>query len=293
MANFILSAFADEASPNVSEQIAALQKAHVPGIELRNVNGKNVKDLTLEEARELRAQLDAGGIKVASMGSPFGKINITDDFEPHMKELEHALDLCHVLGTDRMRMFSFFMPKGEDPAQYREEVIRRLDIMLEAAEREGITLCHENEKGIYGDTGERCLDLMDALGDRMGLVFDPANFIQCKEVPAELFPKLEGWLTYMHIKDAITETGAVVPSDCGDGGVPEIIAALSKRQGDIVLSVEPHLTVFAGLDKLQDEELTHKYSYPDSFAAFTAATDAIKNILTNIGYREDNGKWTL
>ena len=293
MANFILSAFADEASPNVSEQIAALQKAHVPGIELRNVNGKNVKDLTLEEARELRTQLDAGGIKVASMGSPFGKINIKDDFEPHMKELEHALDLCHILGTDRIRMFSFYMPKDEDPAQYREEVIRRLDIMLEAAEREGIKLCHENEKGIYGDTGERCLDLMDALGDRMGLVFDPANYIQCKETPAELFPKLEGWLTYMHIKDAIMETGAVVPSGCGDGGVPEIIEALSKRQGDIVLSVEPHLTVFAGLDKLQDEELTHKYSYPDSFAAFTAATDAIKNILTNIGYREDNGKWTL
>lgn len=293
MAEFILSAFADEASPNIPEQIAALKKAHVPCIELRNVNGKNVKDLTLDEARELRAELDAGGIKVASMGSPFGKISITDDFESHMKEFEHALDLCHVLGTDRMRMFSFFMPKGEDPAQYRDEVIRRLDIMLDAAEREGVTLCHENEKGIYGDIGDRCLDLMDQLGDRMGLVFDPANFIQCKETPAELFPKLEGWLTYMHIKDAIMETGAVVPSGCGDGGVPEIIASLAKRSGEIVLSVEPHLTVFAGLDKLQDEKLEHKFSYPDSFAAFTAATDAIKNILTDIGMKEGDGKWTL
>ena len=293
MAEFILSAFADEASPNIPEQIAALKKAHVPCIELRNVNGKNVKDLTLDEARELRAELDAGGIKVASMGSPFGKISITDDFEPHMKEFEHALDLCHVLGTDRMRMFSFFMPKGEDPAQYRDEVIRRLDIMLDAAEREGVTLCHENEKGISGDIGDRCLDLMDQLGDRMGLVFDPANFIQCKETPAELFPKLEGWLTYMHIKDAIMETGAVVPSGCGDGGVPEIIASLAKRSGEIVLSVEPHLTVFAGLDKLQDEKLEHKFSYPDSFAAFTAATDAIKNILTDIGMKEGDGKWTL
>lgn len=293
MANFILSAFADEASPKISEQIAALKRAHVPSVELRNVNGKSVKDLTLDEAREVRAELDAGGIKVASMGSPFGKINITDDFEPHMKEFEHALDLCHVLGAGRMRMFSFYMPKDEDPAKYRDEVIRRLDIMLDAAERDGVKLCHENEKGIYGDTGARCLDLMDALGDRMGLVFDPANYIQCGENPAELFPKLEGYLTYMHIKDAIMETGAVVPSGFGDGGVPGIIEALSKRQGDMVLSVEPHLKVFAGLDMLQGEKLTHKYSYPDSFAAFTAATDAIKNILTNIGYREEDGKWTL
>ncbi len=293
MANFILSAFADEASPKLTEQIAALKKARFTGIELRNVNGKSVKDLTLEEAREVRAELDAAGIKVTSMGSPFGKIGINDDFDKHMQEFEHALDLCHILGTDSMRMFSFFMPKDEDPAKYREEVIRRLDIMLEAAEREGVKLCHENEKGIYGDIGDRCLDLMDALGDRMGLVFDPANFIQCGQVPAELFPKLEGYLTYMHIKDAIMETGAVVPSGCGEGSVPEIIEALAKKNGDIVLSVEPHLTVFAGLDKLQDEELTHKFSYPDSFAAFTAATDAIKDILTNIGYREENGKWTL
>lgn len=293
MANFILSAFADEASPNLSEQIAALQKASVPCIELRNVNGKSVKDLTIDEARAVRAELDAGGIKVASMGSPFGKININADFEPHMHEFEHALNLCHVLGTERMRVFSFYIPGTEDPAKYRDEVIRRLDIMLDAAEREGIKLCHENEKGIYGDIGARCLDLMDALGDRLGLVFDPANYIRCKENPAELFPQQEGYLTYMHIKDAIMETGAVVPSGLGDGDLPGIIESISKRPGDMVLSVEPHLKVFDGLDKLQGDALTHKYSYPDSFAAFTAATDAIKNILTNIGYREEDGKWTL
>lgn len=293
MANFILSAFADEASPVISEQIAALKKAHIPSVELRNVNGKSVKDLTIDEARAVRAELDEGGIKVASMGSPFGKLKIAADFEAHMHEFEHALDLCHVLGTDRMRVFSFYIPGREDPAAYREEVIRRLDRMLDAAEREGVKLCHENEKGIYGDNGARCLDLMDALGDRLGLVFDPANFIQCRENPAELFPKLEGYLTYMHIKDAVMDTGAVVPSGFGDGGVPEIIEALSRRQGDIVLSVEPHLKVFAGLENLQGEKLTHKYSYPDSFAAFTAATDAIKNILTNIGYREEDEKWTL
>lgn len=293
MANFILSAFADEASPNLSEQIAALQKASVPCIELRNVNGKSVKDLTIDEARAVRAELDAGGIKVASMGSPFGKININADFEPHMQEFEHALNLCHVLGTERMRVFSFYIPGTEDPAKYRDEVIRRLDIMLDAAEREGIKLCHENEKGIYGDIGARCLDLMDALGDRLGLVFDPANYIRCKENPAELFPQQEGYLTYMHIKDAIMETGAVVPSGLGDGDLPGIIESISKRPGDMVLSVEPHLKVFDGLDKLQGDALTHKYSYPDSFAAFTAATDAIKNILTNIGYREEDGKWTL
>lgn len=289
MANFILSAFADEASPELSGQIKALQSAGIRCVELRNVNGKSVKDLTLDEARQVRAQLDEGGIRVSSMGSPFGKIGINDDFEPHFAEFEHALDLCHVLGCSLMRVFSFYIPKGEDPAQYRGEVLARLTRMLDAAEREGVKLAHENEKGIYGDVGSRCLDLMDALGDRLGLIFDPANFIQCGDYPAEQFPKLEANLTYMHIKDALMEDGSVVPSGCGDGCVPDIIAALAKRSGDLILSVEPHLTVFAGLDKLQDEGLKHKYSYPDSFAAFAAAAEALQKILSDIGYQDKKG----
>ena len=83
MAVFQLSAFADEASPLLDQQLKALRASGVKCVEMRNVNGASVKDLTLEQAREVRAQLDAAGVRVSSMGSPFGKIKITDDFEPH------------------------------------------------------------------------------------------------------------------------------------------------------------------------------------------------------------------
>ena len=292
MARFILSAFADEASKDLAGQIKALTDAGIKGIELRGVNGKSCKDLTLDEALEIKNQLKAAGIRVTSMGSPFGKIGIKDNFEEHVDQFRHALDLCHALECDMMRVFSFYIPEGEDPADYREEVLNRLDTMLDFAEAEGITIAHENEKGIYGDIGDRCLDLMEELGDRLGLIFDPANFIQCGDRPAEQFPKLEAYLTYMHIKDAMLSDGSVVPSGCGDGSVEDILTALSSRMGDIVLSIEPHLTVFDGLKDLQGEELKHKYAYPDSFAAFAAAADALKGILTKIGYKEDNGIWT-
>lgn len=292
MARFILSAFADEASKELAGQIKALTDAGIKGVELRGVNGKSCKDLTLDEAYEVKNQLAKAGIRVTSMGSPFGKIGIKDDFEKHVEEFRHALDVCHALECDTMRIFSFYIPGGEDPAQYREEVMNRLDTMLDFAEAEGIKLCHENEKGIYGDIGDRCLDLMEELGDRLGLIFDPANFIQCGDRPAEQYPKLEGYLTYMHIKDAMLEDGSVVPSGCGDGSIEDILTALSSRKGDIVLSIEPHLTVFDGLKDLQGEELKHKYAYPDSYAAFAAAADALKGILTKIGYKEDNGIWT-
>ena len=292
MARFILSAFADEASPALDGQIVALKDANIACVEMRGVDAKSVKELTLDEARAVRAKLDAAGIAVFSMGSPFGKIGILDDFEPHETEFLHALSLCHVLGCKMMRVFSFFIPAGDDPEKHRPEVIRRLSRMLDAAEREGVKLAHENEKGIYGDTGDRCLALIEELGDRLGLIFDPANFIQVGCVPAVEFPKLEGYLTYMHIKDALLADGSVVPSGHGDGSIPDILTAISKKKGDVVLSVEPHLTVFEGLEQLQTEGLKHRYAYPDSFAAFAAAAGAIKDVLTKIGYTEGTGVWT-
>jgi len=293
MVKYILSAFADEADKNLSGQIEALKKAGIGCIELRGVNGKNVKDLTVEEAKEVRAQLNNEGIRVSSMGSPFGKISVNDDFEPHFAEFKHALELCKVLGCEYMRMFSFFYPKDEDPAQYKDIVIERLTRMLDAAEEAGIVLCHENEKGIYGDVAARCLELIKHFGGRLKCIFDPANFIQCGEKPIDNYQVLKDHIFYMHIKDAILETGAVVPSGYGDGNVPEILKGLSEKDGEMLLTIEPHLRVFSGLENLQDEEVKHKYSYPDSQTAFAAAADALKAILGNIGYNAiETGVWT-
>ena len=292
MARFILSAFADEADKMLDGQIEALHGAGVACVEMRGVDGKNVKDLTEEEAKAVREKLDKAGIRVSSMGSPFGKIGVNDDFEPHFAEFLHALKLCKILGCDRMRMFSFYYPKGEDPRAYRDVVISRLERMLDAAGKEGITLCHENEKGIYGDTAARCLDLILQFSGRLKCIFDPANFIQCGERPIENFAMLKDHIFYMHIKDALMETGAVVPSGCGDGDLPRIIEGLSERDGDILLTVEPHLTVFDGLKNLQDEEVKHAYTYPSSRAAFAAACDAIKDILAKQGFSTvKTGEW--
>ncbi len=293
MAEFILSAFADEASPLLDEQIEALQQAGIYCVEMRGVDGKSVKDLTEEEAKAVRAKLDAAGIRVSSMGSPFGKIGINDDFEPHFAEFKRALKLCRILGTKRMRMFSFFYPKGEDAYQYRNRVFERLERMLDEADKEGIELCHENEKGIYGDIAERCLELIEHFGGRLKCVFDPANFIQCGEKPLENFALLKDRICYMHIKDALLETGAVVPSGAGDGEVARIIEGLAPKADGMVLSVEPHLTVFKGLKDLQDEELKRAYTYPDARTAFTAAADALKNILSEQKFADNHkGAWT-
>ena len=284
MAKYILSAFADEADSMLDGQIEALHNAGIACVELRGVDGKNVKDLTLDEAKAVREKLDEAGIRVSSMGSPFGKISVNDDFEPHLKEFAHALELCKVLGCDRMRMFSFYYPKEEGAEKFKNVVFERLEKMLALAEKAGVTLCHENEKGIYGDVASRCLELIERFGGRLKCIFDPANFIQCGEKPIENYAILKDHIYYMHIKDALLETGAVVPSGCGDGNVPEILKELAAKADGLVLTIEPHLTVFKGLEKLQGEEVKHQYSYPDSQTAFKAAADALKGILTEQGF---------
>ena len=279
MAKFILSAFADEASPVFDEQLRILREEGVTLIELRGADGKNCADLTLEEATALREKLDAAGIGLSALGSPYGKYPLAEPFEAHLDKFRHGLEICRVLGAKRIRMFSFY-PAGEVDEASRQEVLRRLEIMLTLAEEAGVQLVHENEKGIYGDTAERNADLLAHFGDRLGFAFDPANFIQCGVKPLEAFGQLHESITYMHIKDALMADGAVVCAGHGDGDVPEILRRLNaEREGEVILTVEPHLTVFKGLDQLQDEQLKHHESYPDSRTAFHAAVTALREIL--------------
>ena len=283
MAKFILSAFADEASPLLDEQIAALQEEGISLIELRGVDGKNVSNLTLEEAAAVKAKLDAAGIRLSALGSPYGKANLGVAFDEHLALFKHGLELCKVLDCKRIRMFSFYPAEGVSPEDSREEVLRRLEIMLTLAEEAGVQLVHENEKGIYGDNTERNADLLNVFGDRLGFAFDPANFIQCEVNTLEAYDVLHDRITYMHIKDALMEDGAVVCAGHGDGNVPEILRRLNEeRDGEVILTVEPHLTVFKGLQDLQDEELKHHESYPDSRTAFHAAVQALKDIINTL-----------
>ena len=283
MARFILSAFADEASPMLDEQLRALQEEGISLVELRGVNEKNISALTLEEAAAVKQKLDAAGIRLSALGSPYGKASLGVPFDEHLALFRHGLELCRVLDCRRIRMFSFYPAEGATMEDSREEVLRRLEIMLTLAEEAGVQLVHENEKGIYGDDTARNADLLEHFGERLGFAFDPANFVQCGVNTLAAYERLHSRITYMHIKDAFQADGAVVCAGHGDGHVPEILRRLNaEREGDVILTVEPHLTVFQGLSDLQDEELKHHESYPDSRTAFHAAVTALKDIIAAI-----------
>ena len=280
MAIFTLSAFADEYSPIFDEQIKGLRANGMHLIELRGIDEINISDLSDEKAREVKAKLDVAGIGISALGSPIGKIRIDEDFEAHKAKLRRTCEIAGILGAKRIRMFSFFMPEDcADVSVYREEVMARMGAMLDIAEEYGVQLCHENEKGIYGDTPERCLELLRAFPGRLGCVFDPANFIQVGAKPfPDAYMALEKHVTYVHIKDCAA-SGTIVLPGYGVGGIPEMFAYLNRTVcGEIVVTMEPHLKTFAGLSALEGNEKT-KISdnvFATNEEAFTAAADSMK-----------------
>ena len=275
-------AFADEASKQIDGQICAMKRNELQGLEIRGVDGVNVSEITLEKAREVRSKLDDNGLITWSVGSPIGKIKITDDFEAHLDTYRHTLEIANILGAKNIRLFSFYMPKGEAPTLYRNAVMDRMGRFLEVGKDSGIALCHENEKGIYGDVASRCLDLHQTLPELQG-IFDPANFVQCGQDTLQAWDILKPYIRYMHIKDAMPD-GSVVPAGQGAGNVPYIVGQYLAKGGE-AFTMEPHLKVFDGLKKLEEDGNTSvvgRVVYPDADTAFDVACNAMKDILKGV-----------
>jgi sugar phosphate isomerase/epimerase len=268
----VLSGFADEISPDLDEQLAVLAAESISHLELRSVWSTNVADLDDVQLAHLRRQIEESGVRVSAIGSPIGKIDIDAPFEPELERLRRVADIADELGTTLVRVFSFFIPQGQDPRLYRSQVIDRMRALADLAAERGLVLAHENEKKIYGDRPERCADMIARVGSpALRATFDAANFVQCGVRPhSEAYELLRPHLVYVQIKDALMATGDVVPAGQGDGEVAETLAALRDSGFYGYLSLEPHLAMaskFGG------------FSGPDGFRI---ASRALKDLLADL-----------
>lgn len=283
MSKFTLSCFADEIDPEPKIQMDEMEKHGVRYMEVRGIRGKNISLYSLDEVKEIKNEFFARGFRVSSLGSPIGKIKITDDFEPQLALFKHMLETAKIFEAENIRMFSFFIPEGEDPKKYRDEVLRRWSRYIDAAKGSGIRLLHENEKDIYGEMADNCLDLIESLGsDKLKLVFDPANFIQAGEkVYPYAWNLLKKYVVYMHIKDAVAGTGKVLPVGYGDGHVKEILSDLWNSGYEGFLSLEPHLRNFVGFAELEPNSPINELEEGGP-KKFTIAVESLKKLLADV-----------
>ena len=274
---FTISAFADEVSPDPQSQIDVLKSCAVRHIEFRSILGTNVLALSDLQIDEFHALLKANQFALSAIGSPIGKIKITDPFAPHLDKFQRAIDLAKKFATPNIRVFSFYPPDNFDGnwAPWRTEVLSRMDQLCDRAAKHGVRLVHENEHRIYGDSADRVDDLMTHLRksfgrDVVGAAYDAANFVFCGYDPWDGWLKSREWAVHLHIKDWKTgETHGSIPGE-GDGRLRDSIADAHQRGYVGFATMEPHLLGGGPTGGVTGPEL-----FPKAVAAFKKILDSI------------------
>jgi sugar phosphate isomerase/epimerase len=281
-----ISAFGDEIAPGLEEQIAVLKAQGVGALELRSAWGTNVVDLSGEELERAAGLLDSAGIAVSAIASPVGKAPIDGDFDAELVRLRAALDAANRLETERVRIFSFFIPAGRH-SDFRDEVLRRMSAFAKEAASRGLVLVHENESYLYGDDAEHSRDLVESVGSpALRIAFDPANFVQVGVRPFdEAWPLLSMHVVHFHVKDAIPVDrdgmdpypahapelqlmASVRPAGEGEGQIRQLLDELERQDYRGYLVIEPHL-------QLRLHEL-------DGAERFAVALSALRGMLSAV-----------
>lgn len=274
-----LSAFADEISPDLDEQIRVCTELAITHVELRGVNNINVLDFDATLRRKIKTKLASAGLGVICIGSPIGKAKIDGSWPDHLERFKIAVDAAEYFSAPYIRLFSYYAPDAEgDIRRYRDEVMRRMAAKVEWVRDHPVILLHENEVGIYGARGPECLDLMKTIDSpRLRNAFDFANFVQVGDHPLDNWPALKPYTAHIHIKDAIMGSGKVVPAGQGDGQLEPILVDAWKSGYRGFLSLEPHLAA---------HEQFFGFSGP---GLFKVGTEALKTLCRKNGIRLAEG----
>ena len=130
MEKIMISGFSDEISSDFDEQLKVVTGLGMEYISLRTADGKSIADYTAKEVKEkLLPKLKEAGVRVSSLGSPIGKVEIGDEegFAKQLVQLEELCRIAKVLDCRYIRIFSFYIPEGQNPEDYREAVIEKLE----------------------------------------------------------------------------------------------------------------------------------------------------------------------
>jgi sugar phosphate isomerase/epimerase len=267
-----LSAFADEISTDIQVQMDHLLENGVTYCAMRGANGKNVMELEDFQVKLTKTQFHNRGIKFSCIGSPIGKIKISDPFEPEIERMKKAAKLALAFETKVVRVFTFFIPAGE-AAKHQAEVLRRMKILAETAKENGVNLILENERDIYGDTADRQLEVFEHIkaGGNVRLAYDPANFVQCGQDPVAAWQKLKKHVVDFHVKDAKASDKSNCPAGEGDGKIREVLKDAFSTNWQGYLTLEPHLSAAGTFSGFTGGKL------------FKTAVDALKKILADVG----------
>lgn len=265
-----LTGFADEAAIDIDGQIKATKELGWKYIESRNINGKNIHDISEEEFNYVCEKLIKADVKINCFGSTianWGK-KITEPFDSSLAEARRAIPRMQRLGTKLIRIMSFaVLEDREADDQMEAERFRRIRELYKMFTDAGITPVHENCMN-YGGMGWSYTRKLIENVPGLKLVFDTGNPVFTDDfTKRKPYPKQSAWefysyvkehIEYVHIKDGIWDAKTNKPifmfPGAGDGDVFKIVKNLLENGYDGGISIEPHLAVVFHDGSVQSED---------------------------------------
>jgi sugar phosphate isomerase/epimerase len=247
---FELAVFTDEITQDVAKACRVCNDFGFTGLEIRTVWDTPVQKLTDAQVTELVRVAGGHGLRVASIGSPFGKCELDDRNEvaAHMDILRRCADIARECGCRIVRGFAFW-DHGRRERPW-DAMLRAYEPVPAILQEKDVILGLENEAACYVGTAGHVREFLDRLDcDRVQAVWDPANHVHDPDGDG-MRPFPEGYalirddIVHVHMKDAMRhEDGSRANAFLGEGVVdwPEQLRALMEDGYEGYVSLETHV----------------------------------------------------
>lgn len=256
-----LAVITDEIDADLGRALDVMAEYGVKAAELRGLWDKNIADAPHEYWRRAKGLLDARGMHVVGIASPFYKCGLPGEeaegptgplhsasargLGDQIALLNHCIEAARFFDTNLIRVFSFWR-HGTLTPEIEEKIVDAFAEPAAIAERAGIILGLENEHACYLGTGAQAGRVLAELNSpAVRAIWDPGNAFMDGESPFPAgYEAVKPFVTHIHVKDAAVRPGAVKPewTVVGEGQIDYAgqIAALRADGYSGYLSLETH-----------------------------------------------------
>ncbi|MDI4648273.1 sugar phosphate isomerase/epimerase family protein [Cohnella hashimotonis] len=253
-----LGVLTDEVSDRYEEALDWAAEQGLSHVEVRVVDGRNAASLSDAEATEVRRQAETRGLYISAIASPVFKCALDperpvasgdtfgqdeESVDAHFAKLARVIALAKLMGTERIRIFSFW--REQEPERYAEEIAGHLRRAADIAHREGVMLLLENESSCNGGSAREVAELVRTVGSpALRALWDPGNEAHAGMEAYPLgYETIKPYAAHVHLKDAcFGPDGKARCVPLGSGDVPVIgqLRALAADGYEGLFTIETH-----------------------------------------------------
>ena len=256
-----LAVITDEIDTDLSHALDVMLGYGVHGAELRQLWDKNIADAPQEYWERAKRELDARGMTVVGIASPFYKCSLPGA-EPdgpagplhsasarglgdQIDLLKRCIEAAQFFGTPLIRTFSFWKHGSLTP-EMEEQIVDAYAEPAAMAGLAGVILGIENEHACCLGTGAQTARVLEEIASpSVQAIWDPGNAFMAGELPyPDGYAAIKDFIAHVHVKDADAVPGASAPewSVVGQGAIDWSgqLAALKSSGYGGWLSLETH-----------------------------------------------------